>query len=170
MKIAPPFHFSNQVTASAEGLSFRERISSRCAAGVSATVAAAPAVAGQGLAGHRIVPGQDSLENQGEKRHDKSRRVATGHADPPGITDPFSLLPAEFRDSVNPVRIGAVSRAGIDDFRPGVGYHRHGFSGGGVRQTQEHDIGFVKKFLPTGDIFAFVRFDFKDKDVLTPDA
>jgi len=97
------------------------------------------------MAGRRIVGRNEASFN--ERMHDqvKAAGVAARHGDFLRVLHFFALRCREFRQAVNPVRIGAVCGAGIQNARALIGWikQRDRFLGCRIGQAQKYHVGRV---------------------------
>lgn len=127
---------------------------------------AAAGVAGERVAGHRIVGGQDPHGHQGGGGRQKAGGVTAGVGHPFGVPDPLPLAGQQLGEAVDPAGGGAVGGGGVH--HPGVLVfdERHRLHGGGVGQAQEHQIGRVQETFALGGVLALVRVNAQQLDVV----
>ena len=126
----------------------------------------AAGVAGEGVAGHGVVGGEDTCLHQGRGGGDESGGVAAGVGQAFGGADGVLLGGGQLGKAIRPGRIGAVRRGGVDDPHVGVVDQGDRLHRSGVRQAQEHQVSGVEQLLPLRRVFALVRVDGQQGDVL----
>ncbi len=84
--------------------------------------------------------------HQGPQQGDGTCGVAAGVADALRAGNARGLRRIHLRKAVNPLRVRAVGRAGVDHAHGGVVGGGHGFAGGGVGQAQNGDVAAIDGF------------------------
>ena len=113
---------------------------------------AAARVAGQTPGGQRDGLVDDTEFHERIDDADEAGGITAGVRDPFAIDDVLPVFERQFREPVVPGRIRAVRGRGVDDLRLGVLDELHGFNGGRVRQTQEHEVCRVHELFPLIDV------------------
>ncbi len=76
-----------------------------------------------------------------------------------GAAQALSMRCTQLRQAEDPVGLGTMRRAGVDETGFGVRDQRGGLFGGGIRQAQEGDVGGVEQAGAFGAVFALVGVD-----------
>ena len=73
----------------------------------------------------------------------------------------------QFRETVVPVRIGAVCGGSINDAHVWIFYIADSLYGCGIRQTQEGDVGFVNFLFYFRRVFSEVGIDGDELNIIS---
>ena len=148
-----------------------QRIGARCVDALRTTVGLDHLFAAARIAGDRMRRNlrsgrQQAACNQRPERQNEGGSMATGIGDALAGANPLALRAIEFRQAVDPARMDAMRRRGVDDAGRRVFGQRHRFPRRIVGQAEEGDIGGVDQPLALGRVLAFVRVDAQHLDIV----
>ena len=132
--------------------------------------ATAAGVAGDGVDRDRMVVRDDAVGDQRPQERDRTGRIAAGIADALGFRDARGLAAVELGEAVDPFRIGAKRRAGVEQLGRAAlvaldrGDQVHRGARGVVGEAEHHQVDAPHDLPPRGGIAAQGRVDAAHRD------
>ena len=127
----------------------------------------AAAIAGERKDRERKIRRHQAALDERPHREGEGSRVATGISNAFARANRRAIRGREFRHAVDPGRIDAVCRRGINHAGAGVGHERGRFLRGDVGQAKERDVGRIELRGARGRVFAVRGVDDEQLNVRT---
>ena len=131
-------------------------------------LASAPGVAGDGMDAHAGIGMQAARLDQRAQQRNRTRGVATRVADAHSLGDARRLPWRHLGKAVDPPRIGAMRRRGVDDAHARIADARHRLARGFVGQAQHGHVALVDGGCTRGAVLAQGFWQRDEVDVPAP--